>query len=240
MSDLYKRDLWMKDAWSRRQHDEWFGKSDIQALVKEVEQIVAQAIQGQNDKRIRQGIETLKQKAKTEHNGGRRDIYWKAIKWLEAEMSLIAKHNELEAQVSKSGLQDISTVLDNHFFWIAKGYGIDGIEWAPTLGHHDDIAFQAFGQKNAQGNDNHKVDWSHVAMTKGWVRGIYNNRRELNLEWVRGAATPKSKQIMLKMIKFLRDQASQFVFEIHDPNGTDSINQIVPDARSAAALVRQY
>lgn len=79
MSDLYKRDLWMKDAWSRRQHDEWFGKSDIQALVKEVEQIVAQAIQGQNDKRIRQGIETLKQKAKTEHNGGRRDIYWKAI-----------------------------------------------------------------------------------------------------------------------------------------------------------------
>lgn len=158
------------------------------------------------------------------------EYYKDAMLRIEKRLRALGGANWHDDQIAKSGIEDIQSILNHEMFWItADGrYG-----WVPPYGHHDDVAYQAFGNND----EDDRIDYSDVAMKHGWVRALYSPRGELNLEFIRKKISPKAKQVVLQLIEYLSEHALSYVFEIHV--GRKSINQTFPDARSAAVLVRQ-
>lgn len=139
------------------------------------------------------------------------------------------------AQVEKeTGLDDVSQIISDSawgdpMFWIRSDGTIGHI---PLSGHHEDEAYQTFGEgKKRAGN------WIRVAQTHGWVRGVLRKNGELNLEYLKGKMAPKAKNSLIKLLMAMKEEISRVVFEW--PTGKTSQNQVTNDIRSALVLIRQ-
>jgi hypothetical protein len=136
-------------------------------------------------------------------------------------------------------------------YWITP----DGSNyWIPTYGHHEDVAFGAFGEGNERfqskspeemqaqyghlfPNREH-ISYNDVAMMHGWIRVIIvPSKQRLYIELIKEKAASAGQRLLVALIRAIEPYVQEYVIEYNTGTNDATNNMVVSDARKAIALL---
>lgn len=135
-------------------------------------------------------------------------------------------------------------------YWITP----DGANhWIPTYGHHEDIAFGAFGEGNrfeSKSEEQMQAEYGHlfpnrdrfgyndVAMMHGWIRVILApSKQRLYIELIKEKVTAAAKRLAIELIRAIEPYVQEYVIEYNTGADYGTNNMVVSDPRKAIALL---